>query len=956
MKAASRSIVVTVASALTLGVAATATAADSFTSRFVSLSSGQPGVLYEPATPGPKAAIAVFAMHDNGDYLRPRPGNPCRELAMRGYRVLCSNSTASKSGYFSDDDIDKLLLNVKAGVAWLRADTDVKSVVIFGHSGGGAMMAAYQNVAENGVQICQDATKIVKCPDTLAGMPAADGVMLIDSVLGGPVSTLFSLDPAVLDDSTGQPVDPKLDMYSPANGFDPKGSHYSAAFERRFFAAQGARMNRLIAKAQARLKLIEAGKGRYVDDEPFIVAGAMGAQNRLNAQDLALQAHTKQAWPLLHADGTVTTEIVRSVRTPHFKKSPTPLLAGGSIQTSVRKFLSTWAVRTNSDYHFDATMLHGVDHASSYVDEVYSIQGITRPLLQMGMTGSYEFWNSEIAREHAVSADKTLAYVEGAVHDFVPCEDCALAQGWPANHYGDTVKTLFDYIDGWLGKPGRFIASSADVPSGIAGRCQGLVSGTIEGGTITAAQLVAAGKFSPPPSDPTSGTGADPALYEKLPAFCRVEAALKPSSNSDIRIEVWLPTSGWNGKLVESGNGAFSPALSYNVMAQMLSQGYAATSSNTGHTGNSAAFAVGHPEKIIDFGYRAVHVDAVAAKAIANAFYDKAVDKSYFQGCSTGGRQAYGAVQHFPDDFDGIVAGAPGINFTHQTAAELAIVLQIHKDPSLLISHDQLNMLHAAVLQACDAEDGIKDGVIENPLRCNFDPASLECRGTDTLSCLMAGQVKLARQIYDGVHDSSGKLVFGGLPKGTEATWGNTLIRTDPMAYGVDAYRDVVLQNPAWDYLTLNVDTDIPAADARVGSIVNNYDPDLRPYFARGGKILGYQGWSDGMNSPLNHIGYYEKVATVMGGANALASSYRLFLVPGMEHCGGGEGTSSFDLLGVLDDWVVKRKAPDSIPAARIRNGNVDRTRPLCPYPRQAVYRGSGSTDDASNFSCRVSK
>jgi feruloyl esterase len=489
-------------------------------------------------------------------------------------------------------------------------------------------------------------------------------------------------------------------------------------------------------------------------------------------------------------------------------------------------------------------------------------------------------------------------------------------------------------------------------PVQAATSCESLVSTSVEGGAVTGASLVAAGAFSPAPAG--EGAPGDAQLYQKLPPFCRIEATLKPSSDSDIRIEVWLPASGWNGKLIESGNGAFSPVLSYSVMAQALLGGYAATSSNTGHVENSAAFAVGHPEKIIDFGYRAVHVDAVAAKATAQAFYGKAAAKSYFEGCSTGGRQAYGAAQHFPGDFDGIVAGAPGINFTHQTAAELVIVQQVHKDPSLLISRDKLRLLHAAVLEACDAQDGVKDGVIENPLHCKFDPVALQCKSNDIQACLTIGQVKLARQIYDGVRDSKGNLVFAGLPRGTEQTWGNTLIRTDPMEYGVDAYRDVVLQNPSWDYLTLNVDTDISAADAKVGAIVNNYDPDLRTYFARGGKILGYQGWSDGMNSPLNHIGYYEKVAGVMGGKNTMSNSYRLFLVPGMEHCGGGDGTSTFDLLATLDTWVTTNKAPDSIAASRVRDGKVDRTRPLCPYPKQAVYKGSGSTDEAASFTCAV--
>jgi hypothetical protein len=450
------------AAAVLLSLAALAPAtAQSYKTTFISLSPGQPGVLYEPLNPGPKAAIGIFAMHDNGDYLGNHPGDPCGQLATRGYRVLCANSTTSKSGFFSDDDIDKLLLNVKAGVTVLRANPAVHKLLIFGHSGGGAMMAVYQNIAENGVKACRGPEKLVQCPDSLANMPPADGVMLIDSVLGGPVSTLYSLDPALIDQDNAMQLDPNLDMFNPANGFNSKGSHYSAEFESRLFAAEGALMNKLIAKAQERLGLIEAGKGRFKDDEPFIIPSAYGVFNRLNAQDVNLQSSTRNAWPLLHPDGTVTTEVIHTVRTPRFEQSSTPSLAHGATTTTVRKFLSTWAIRTTTDYHYDANNLYGVDFSSNYSNEVTAIAGITKPLLQMGMTGSYEFFNSEIAREHAVSTDKTLVYLEGATHGFTPCKECAVAKGLPENYYGDTTKTLYDYIDTWLARPGRFLTEAA---------------------------------------------------------------------------------------------------------------------------------------------------------------------------------------------------------------------------------------------------------------------------------------------------------------------------------------------------------------------------------------------------------------------------------------------------------------------------------------------------------------
>jgi hypothetical protein len=267
---------------------------------------------------------------------------------------------------------------------------------------------------------------------------------------------LFSLDPALVDDDSGLPLIPELDIYNPKNGFDPKGATYSDEFIKRFHARQGERMNRLIAKAQDRVAKIEAGKGRFTDDEPFVIPGAFPTANKLNMQDVRLQSHTRNAWPLLHPDGSITTEIVHTVRVPRAMQSVTPSLNQGAITTTVRRFLKNYAVRTTPEYGFTADTLSGIDYKSSWAIALNSVEGITKPLLQMGMTGSHEFFLVETVREHAKSADKTLAYVEGAVHGFGACKECALAKGLPENYYGDTIKTLYDYIDGWLSKPGRF--------------------------------------------------------------------------------------------------------------------------------------------------------------------------------------------------------------------------------------------------------------------------------------------------------------------------------------------------------------------------------------------------------------------------------------------------------------------------------------------------------------------
>lgn len=423
---------------------------------YVKLANGVPGLFYEPLAPGAKAQIAVYIMHSGNDYLTM---TPCGELAKRGYRVLCANNTSSKSGFMSDIDEDKIVLNAKAGMVYLRHNPDVKKVVLLGHSGGGGLMAVYQNIAENGVKSCQGPEKLVKCPDSLAGLPAADGVMLLDSTFSQAVSTMVSIDPSPMHQGNGQLRDPAIDMFNPANGYDPKGSHYSEEFKMKFFTKQREAMNQLIAKAEERLALIQAGEGDFADDEPFLIHSNPSG-NQLFQQDVSLWSHTRNPWPLLHPDGTVTTGIVHTVRVPTGGQSRTPSLVRGAVRTTVRSFLSTFAVRTTTDFGYDASTIHGIDFKSNYANTVGAVEGISVPLLQMGMTGSNEYFMAETAREHAKSPDKTLAYVEGATHDFAPCTKCALAQGKPADYYGDTVKTLFDYVDGWLSKPGRFIAET----------------------------------------------------------------------------------------------------------------------------------------------------------------------------------------------------------------------------------------------------------------------------------------------------------------------------------------------------------------------------------------------------------------------------------------------------------------------------------------------------------------
>ena len=435
---------------------------------YVLPSRDMPAVLYEPVTPGEKSQIALLVMHSDRNYLS---FSACTEMAKRGYRVLCANTTATNKFQPSwDIGLDGMLLDVKAAMVYLRKYPGVKKVVLWGHSGGGTMMSAYQDIAENGLKACQGPEKLVKCPDKLAGLPAADGVMLIDSNWGIAAMTLFALDPAVVSDEDGQRLNPALDMFNPANGFNtgsnmsdpPKGSKpttgstYSTEFIRRYLGAQGKRDSRLIKTALDRLAAIKAGKGHYTDDEPFNISGASNSfmNSKLYAQDLRLMSHTRSAWPLLHADGSVTTQVIHSVRVPTSQKSLTSSFSNDSaLKTSVLEFLNLFAVRVSDDYGYDEDSVHGIDWSSSYNCPPGTIQGVTAPLLAMGMTGSWEYLAAETIYENAKSTDKTLAFVEGASHTYETCKQCETTAG----QYGDTLKTTYDYADKWLSQKGRFV-------------------------------------------------------------------------------------------------------------------------------------------------------------------------------------------------------------------------------------------------------------------------------------------------------------------------------------------------------------------------------------------------------------------------------------------------------------------------------------------------------------------
>lgn len=476
-----------------------------------------------------------------------------------------------------------------------------------------------------------------------------------------------------------------------------------------------------------------------------------------------------------------------------------------------------------------------------------------------------------------------------------------------------------------------------------AATCESLASTALPATTVTSAQLFPTGHFVPP-------TGPAPA-FSQLPAFCRVLATLRPSSDSEIQIEVWLPVSGWNGKFLATGNAAYGGTIGYPALAAGIRRGYAAVATDTGHTGAGASFALGHPEKLKDFVDRAVHDMTVRGKALATAYYGSAPKYSYFNGCSTGGRQALASAQRHPTDFDGIIAGAPGNYTTRQAFGQVWIAQAMQNDSASAIPPGKLPVIHSAVLAACDNADGMRDGVLEDPTRCEFDPSTLRCEAGDSTTCLTERQVNAVRKVYAGaMHPRTGEPIFPGLERGSELGWARWA-GPQPAEYATEFFKYVVFKNPEWDFKTLNFDADLALADKAAGGI-DAIDPDLSPLVSRGAKLLLYAGWNDPGIAPRNAVNYYKSVVARMGEAK-VRDAIRLFMVPGMGHCGGGEGTSTFDMLPALEEWVESGKPPAQIPASRMIAGKTIRTRPLCPYPQMATYKGTGDASNAENFVCK---
>ena len=500
--------------------------------------------------------------------------------------------------------------------------------------------------------------------------------------------------------------------------------------------------------------------------------------------------------------------------------------------------------------------------------------------------------------------------------------------------------------------------------------------------TVVAAATSVAERAAPAPAAP----GAPPASPGVVPAHCDVRGVIRPSRDSEIKVALWLPAaSAWNAKYRQEGNGGWAGAINTAAFAEPVRRGYAVAGTDDGHEGGGGAnWAIGHPEKLIDFGYRAVHETAVQSKAIVRAFYGRDAERSYFDGCSDGGREALMEAQRYPDDFVGILAGAPASNWSHLFTAFVWNEHALLITPGSSIAPSKLPAIQRAVLATCDSVDGVKDGLIQDPRACRFDPSVLLCKGPDGADCLTAPQVAAVKKIYAGPKNPrTGEQIFPGQPPGTEGVpggWSAWITPATPagaiqFGFGNSYYGAAVFEDPQWDFRTLDFDRDVRIGDAKAGPILNATSPDLRSFRAGGGKLIQYHGWGDAAIPTTSSIEYYESVRAFFArypdarttGTPPVDDFYRLFMVPGMGHCGGGAGPTRFgnggpatstdpehDVFVALERWVERGVAPDRLvgTGAAVDNPATTLTRPLCPYPNRAQYRGAGDVNDAANFIC----
>jgi feruloyl esterase len=522
-----------------------------------------------------------------------------------------------------------------------------------------------------------------------------------------------------------------------------------------------------------------------------------------------------------------------------------------------------------------------------------------------------------------------------------------------------------------------------------AASCESLATLSLPHATITLANVVDAGTFvqfpparggaAAPPPPPARGAGAGvgegagrgagvggagqgrgrggPASpFADLPAFCRVLATLMPSPDSDIKMELWMPVAGWNGNLRGTGNGGLGGGIAVNpgALANGVRRGYATAGHNTGHEGDSS-YAMSHPEKVKDFGWRSTHEMTVASKAIITAFYGTAPKVAYIAEGGGGTIAALSSAQRYPEDFDMVAVVGMSSYLSRHTAGQMWVWYATHKDEASFIPQDKYPVLHQAALNACDTLDGLKDGVIGNVERCRFDPGVTLCKGPDSSGCLTAPQVDAARKIYAGpTNPRTKEAIYSPLYTGSELGWAQLAGGAQPLGIPVEFFKYYVFKDPKWDYKTrpINFDGDISLSDQVKDA--NAVDPDLKAFFGRGGKLLLVEGWNDTAVPPKVAIDYYKKVVATVG-AKAAKESMRFFMVPGMGHGPGTTGPDNynFDSLGIVEQWKQTGKAPDTLIVSHFKDGMEVGKRLVCQYPQVAMYKGSGNTEDAASYSCK---
>ncbi len=509
------------------------------------------------------------------------------------------------------------------------------------------------------------------------------------------------------------------------------------------------------------------------------------------------------------------------------------------------------------------------------------------------------------------------------------------------------------------------LSAAAVARTSGAATCESLSSVSLPNVTVTLAQPVAAGAFTPPARGGNAGRGPQ---FGDLPAFCRVQATLKPTSDSDIKMELWLPASAdgsgepgrttWNGKFRGTGNGGLGGGAGVNAgqLAAGVRKGYAAAGHNTGHEGDSS-YALDHPEKIKDFGYRSAHEMTVASKGLIKAFYGREARLSYMAEGGGGTIAALSAAQRYPEDYDTIAVTGMSSYLTRHTFGQMWIWQATHKDAASFIPPDKYAVLHNAALDACDGLDGLKDGVIGDVLHCTFDPGTTLCRGADAPSCLTAPQVEAARKIYAGPKNPrTGEEIYSPLYPGSELTWGQLAGGDQPLGIPIEFFKYYVLRDPNWDYKTrpINFDSDVEASNRAEIQPVNAVDPDLGKFFARGGKLLLVDGWSDTSVPPKVAINYYNAVVKKLG-AKTVRESMRFFMVPGMGHGPGTTGVENFnfDALALIEQWKEGGHAPDQLVVSHFKDGMEIGRRLVCQYPQIALYKGSGNQEEPTSYTCK---